>query len=189
MGAGGHQTNIRLVLPPLLARSPGEPISANFAPATLAWCLVGGERLEELNNQARVLAQVARPQNCEVAKRQLHATQHLAATPFIDHWVIQLHGIDPDQINDPTILQDHLNAIVDRLNLTRVSAHSHHFVPGVSTVIILSESHLSAHTWPELGYMHVDVVTCVPRLTYQNLEREFQQVFNPSFIHLVELEY
>jgi len=37
----------------------------------------------------------------------------------------------------------------------------HHFSPqGVSGVVIIAESHLSIHTWPEYGYAAVDVFTC-----------------------------
>jgi S-adenosylmethionine decarboxylase len=37
----------------------------------------------------------------------------------------------------------------------------HKFAPqGVSGVVIISESHLTIHTWPELGYASVDVYTC-----------------------------
>lgn len=37
----------------------------------------------------------------------------------------------------------------------------HKFSPqGVSGVVIISESHLSIHTWPELGYAAIDVFTC-----------------------------
>ncbi len=37
----------------------------------------------------------------------------------------------------------------------------HKFSPqGVSGVVVISESHLTIHTWPELGYAAVDVFTC-----------------------------
>jgi len=37
----------------------------------------------------------------------------------------------------------------------------HKFSPqGVSGVVVISESHLSVHTWPEFGYAAVDVFTC-----------------------------
>lgn len=37
----------------------------------------------------------------------------------------------------------------------------HKFSPiGVSGVVIISESHLTIHTWPELGYAAVDIFTC-----------------------------
>lgn len=37
----------------------------------------------------------------------------------------------------------------------------HQFAPqGVSGVVVISESHLAIHTWPELGYAAIDVFTC-----------------------------
>jgi S-adenosylmethionine decarboxylase len=37
----------------------------------------------------------------------------------------------------------------------------HRFSPqGISGVVVISESHLAIHTWPELGYAAVDVFTC-----------------------------
>ncbi len=41
----------------------------------------------------------------------------------------------------------------------------HRFSPqGVSGVVVISESHLAIHTWPELGYAAVDVFTCGSRV-------------------------
>ncbi|MDH4120404.1 MAG: S-adenosylmethionine decarboxylase [Deltaproteobacteria bacterium] len=125
--------------------------------------------------------------HCEVV--QMHTSKGKFPTPYIDHWVVECHGVNPDRINHPDVLLKSLQDVVDNLHLTRVSDHSHYFVPGVSTVIILSESHLSAHTWPETGYMHVDIVTCEPKLTRENLEREFLQHFAPAALSLVKLDY
>lgn len=37
----------------------------------------------------------------------------------------------------------------------------HRFEPhGVSGVVVIAESHLSIHTWPELGYAAIDIYTC-----------------------------
>jgi len=37
----------------------------------------------------------------------------------------------------------------------------HRFSPvGVSGVVVISESHLSVHTWPETGYVALDIYTC-----------------------------
>ena len=42
-----------------------------------------------------------------------------------------------------------------------VSSHFHHFSPqGVSGVVVIAESHVTVHTWPEHGYAAVDVFTC-----------------------------
>jgi len=124
-----------------------------------------------------------------VVRHHLTPSQAVQAAPYIDHWVLQMYNINPDLINNTETLLTKLNQVVDNLGLTRVSDHSHYFHPGVSTVIILSESHLSAHTWPELGYFHVDIVTCEPKLTPETLEREFKAAFHSDDIHMVELSY
>ena len=54
----------------------------------------------------------------------------------------------------------------------------HMFNPyGVSGVVIISESHLAIHTWPELGYAAVDLFTCGdkcdPKVSYEFLKRKF----------------
>jgi S-adenosylmethionine decarboxylase len=56
-------------------------------------------------------------------------------------------------------------------------------------VIILSESHLSAHTWPELGYLHVDIVTCVRKLTEERLRTVLGAAFRPEHLKLAQLQY
>lgn len=44
---------------------------------------------------------------------------------------------------------------------TIVQTVSHRFTPqGVSVVVVVEESHLSIHTWPETGYAAVDFYTC-----------------------------
>lgn len=111
------------------------------------------------------------------------------STPIIDHWVLQLRGVEPHRLDDPERLCGLLKGCAAALELTCVSDHSHYFGPGVSTVLILSESHLSVHTWPELGYLHVDIVTCVRKLTEERLEAVFGEAFGPREVQTVQLEY
>ena len=125
----------------------------------------------------------------ESVKHQIKPADGTYTAPVIDHWVLQVHGIPAERINDTDRLQVLLEDAVRRLNLTQVSSHSHYFGPGVSTVIILSESHLSVHTWPELGYMHVDIVTCVKQLTPEKVDSVFRDLFQPEFVQVVQLEY
>jgi S-adenosylmethionine decarboxylase proenzyme len=125
----------------------------------------------------------------ELVKHQLTPANGKFPVPYIEHWVLQLQGVAPDRLNDPERLLSTLIRAVDQMELTRVSDHTHYFGPGVSTVIILAESHLSAHTWPELGYCHIDVVTCVKKLTRQSLETALRDGFRPAHMQLVQLEY
>ena len=123
------------------------------------------------------------------AKHHIGPVPGAEATPYIEHWVVQVQGVEPSRLNDPDRLLATLKDAVKQMDLTHVSDHTHYFGPGVSTVIILSESHLSAHTWPELGYAHLDVVTCVKKLTRESLEAAMKEAFAPRTLQLVQLEY
>ena len=47
------------------------------------------------------------------------------------------------------------------MRATIVESNFHHFNPlGVSGVVIIKESHLTIHTWPEYGYAAIDIFTC-----------------------------
>ena len=70
-------------------------------------------------------------------------------------------------VDDPTLLQrvEPLRSLL--LDATRDSGatvladHFHQFEPhGVTGVLLLAESHLSVHTWPEEGFLTLDVFTC-----------------------------
>lgn len=57
----------------------------------------------------------------------------------------------------------------------------HKFNPqGLSGVVLLSESHISVHTWPEVGYVGVDVFTCGENDKPDKALRYLQEVFQPT---------
>ncbi len=64
----------------------------------------------------------------------------------------------------------------------------HMFSPhGVSGVVIIAESHLAIHTWPELGYAAVDLFTCGekcdPKIAYEFLKKHFHST-NTTYTQL-----
>ena len=60
------------------------------------------------------------------------------------------------------------NTIVDTLHLHVVKKISHMFSPqGISLLYILAQSHLVIHTWPEFGFIHLDMVICSDRTKQQ----------------------
>ena len=53
-------------------------------------------------------------------------------------------------------------------NATIIKSVFHQFSPqGVTGVVVVAESHLAIHTWPELGYAAVDFFTCNHKMDYQ----------------------
>jgi len=69
-----------------------------------------------------------------------------------------------------------------------VGSHFHQFSPyGISGVVVIAESHVAIHTWPEHGYAAVDIFTCgetlSPEVAAQYLVEKFQ-ARQPSLIEL-----
>ncbi len=73
----------------------------------------------------------------------------------------KISGAEPHVLNDlPTVESILLDAAWEA-GLTAVSSAHHRFEPqGLSAVIILSESHIAAHTWPESGTGYVTLTSC-----------------------------
>jgi S-adenosylmethionine decarboxylase len=75
------------------------------------------------------------------------------------HLIIDLHGAK--RLNDIDHIEATLRRCVDACRATLLHIHLHHFQPsGVSGVVVLAESHISIHTWPEAGYAALDVFMC-----------------------------
>lgn len=77
------------------------------------------------------------------------------------HLLAELTGCDAAVLDDLDRLQEIFNAAAGVAGATIVNTTSHRFAPhGVSVVVVISESHISVHTWPEYGYASVDFYTC-----------------------------
>ena len=77
------------------------------------------------------------------------------------HLHLELWECCDNVLNEPQTVLDALASAAEKANCTVVEKVIHQFSPqGVSGVVVLAESHISVHTWPELGYAALDVFTC-----------------------------
>ena len=77
------------------------------------------------------------------------------------HCILELHGCPHDILNDEAMVRDAIVKASQKSLSTLLHLSSHHFEPqGVTAVGLLAESHISIHTWPELGYAACDIFTC-----------------------------
>lgn len=77
------------------------------------------------------------------------------------HALVDVYECDPVLLDDFDYIKTFLHDVTSQLHLTVVQSTFHRFSPqGVSGVIVIAESHLSVHTWPELGYAAFDLYTC-----------------------------
>ncbi|MBK3332533.1 adenosylmethionine decarboxylase [Persephonella atlantica] len=77
------------------------------------------------------------------------------------HILADLYGVDFDKLDHVEDVRELLEGAVKYAGLSKLSSHFHQFYPhGATGVILLEESHISIHTWPEHGYAAIDVYTC-----------------------------
>lgn len=75
--------------------------------------------------------------------------------------LVELFDCDPKILNDHKKIQDVMVDAAKLAKTTIVETVFHKFNPhGVSGVVVIAESHLSIHTWPEYKYAAVDFFTC-----------------------------
>lgn len=82
-------------------------------------------------------------------------------SPLGRHLIAELHKCDPKKLSNINIVKEILLNAARDANMKIVKYNFHHFKPyGVSGMVIVAESHLSIHTWPEHGYAAVDIYVC-----------------------------
>ena len=94
------------------------------------------------------------------------------------HVLAEFFECDPNILNNAQKVESLMIDAALECGATIVQKCFHMFSPhGVSGVVIISESHLAIHTWPELGYAAVDLFTCGdkcdPKVAYEFLKKAF----------------
>ena len=92
------------------------------------------------------------------------------------HLIIEV--VNGTGLDDEARIQQAFRDCVEECGATLLHIHTHKFSPqGVSGVAVLAESHISVHTWPEIGYGAFDVFMCgdaQPWKAVEVLARAFQ---------------
>lgn len=77
------------------------------------------------------------------------------------HYLVDLRDCDPDIITCVELTRGIVMHAAKACGATILNDHFHQFQPiGVSGVVLIAESHISVHTWPENGFAAMDIFTC-----------------------------
>lgn len=77
------------------------------------------------------------------------------------HVLAEFYNCDENILNDHKLIENYMVQAAKEANATIVTSNFHMFNPwGVSGVVVIQESHLTIHTWPEYGYAAIDLFTC-----------------------------
>jgi S-adenosylmethionine decarboxylase len=105
------------------------------------------------------------------------------------HLLIELYGCSPEALDQVEVVRDAMLAVADQVNATVLGVSEHRFQPqGVSVVVVIAESHVSVHTWPEYGYAAADVFTCSGSLATDRVVELLRERFLARQANAIEVQ-
>ena len=100
------------------------------------------------------------------------------------HLMLELYGCEADKINSRKFLHQAVKNAVKEVGLTNLGSKFHQFRPhGVTGFTLLAQSHISLHTWPEYGYVVLDIFTCGDQEQAESLASHFLERLRPERIN------
>jgi len=83
------------------------------------------------------------------------------------HLMLELYGCDPELLSDETLVRRALDEYPAHVDMEKVSpVHLYEIEPsnpldaGLSGFVVIAQSHISLHAWPEYGEVDIDICSC-----------------------------
>ena len=97
------------------------------------------------------------------------------------HSLFDFHGCAPEILRSTELLREEMLSAVRAAGGTIVNDTFHTFSPhGVSGVIVIAESHVTLHTWPEFGYSAVHVFSCGVTLRHEIIRDHLARILHAA---------
>lgn len=104
------------------------------------------------------------------------------------HYIVEASGCSPDVIGKVESVEQIMVRAAEVAGVQVWSISFHRFNPnGVSGVVVISESHMSVHTWPEYGYVAVDIYTCGDAAKPEKAVEHALGEFRAANVHITEI--
>ncbi len=105
------------------------------------------------------------------------------------HLLAELTGCDPARLSDLEHVTAAMLKAAELAGATIITHNFHHFSPlGVSGAVIIAESHLAIHTWPEYRFAAVDLFTCVSRVEPRKALLHLKEALGAEDLEILEYE-
>mgnify|MGYP003629008502 CR=1 FL=1 len=102
--------------------------------------------------------------------------------------LIECYDCDRATLDDPEAIGHAMREAAEKGDATIVSEAFHQFCPqGVSGVLVIAESHISVHTWPEHGYAAIDIFTCGDKVDVWTIKDHLQKSLKSGSVSVMEL--
>lgn len=105
------------------------------------------------------------------------------------HLIVELYGCNASTLSDVGKVESIMVAAAKAAKATIVDTVFHLFKPhGVSGVVVIAESHLAVHTWPEHKYVSIDLFTCGTGINPWNAFRVVKKMFRATHTSVMKIE-
>jgi len=117
------------------------------------------------------------------------------------HLILECYGCEKEKLKDEIFIKEFLNNSVEILDMTKIGEPylvkyngKNDDERGISGFVIIAESHISIHTWPEYNYASIDVFSCKDfdkKLITDYIKKEFnvKKIKNKVFKRGDSVEY
>lgn len=107
---------------------------------------------------------------------------------FGKHIIVDLWGVDFSLLDDMHFLEYHLVTVADYSGAHVLNVSKKEFQPyGVTVLVLLSESHLSIHTYPEQNFAAIDCYTCGTTVEPKIAIDYIVNILKPERMHIKRL--
>lgn len=103
--------------------------------------------------------------------------------------LVEFYDCDSDKINDVEYVETAFLEATRKSKATIISHNFHKFSPhGISGVVVIAESHVTIHSWPEYNYAAVDIFTCGDTIDPWVIQEFLKEAFDSTNISSMEMK-
>ncbi|MEX0662538.1 MAG: adenosylmethionine decarboxylase [Balneolaceae bacterium] len=103
--------------------------------------------------------------------------------------LVEFYDCDQSKINDVSYIENSLIQATKASKATIISHNFHKFSPyGISGVVVIAESHVTIHTWPEYNYAAVDIFTCGDTIDPWVIQEQLKDYFESKSVSSMEMK-
>lgn len=104
------------------------------------------------------------------------------------HLLVEYYDCNIEVLDDVERIKNAMVKAAELSGATVINDTFHHFSPfGVSGVVVIAESHLAIHTWPEYGFAAVDLFTCGEEVDPWIAFNYLKDVLNSKYFTVMEM--
>ncbi len=105
------------------------------------------------------------------------------------HIIADMYGVNPETLARVEKMKEIFEEAVKYAKLSKISSDYYQFRPeGASGIILIAESHLSFHTWPEYGLATLDIYTCGDKEQAEKAYKYLLKKLKPEHVDVVKMD-